>query len=113
MKLSDYIAKLQAILEAEGDLEVVKQRLTGDMLAGGFSFESAWLPFAADKFDFQGHEFVKSGMGPLPTSATHTGKVVALDGFIRFEMWGGGSHQQNADHEWRGPTHEGPTTSTT
>ncbi|KAA1007772.1 hypothetical protein FVF58_23980 [Paraburkholderia panacisoli] len=79
MKLSEYIAKLQAILEREGDLDVVKQNPYGDMVAGGGSFSSALTPLTADKFKYHGREFVKSNDQPLPPESESNGRVVKVN----------------------------------
>ncbi|KAA0999043.1 hypothetical protein FVF58_42790 [Paraburkholderia panacisoli] len=79
MKLSEYIAKLQAILERDGDLDVVKQNTYGDMVAGSGSFSSVLTPLTADKFTYHGKEFVKSNDRPLPPGSELNGRVVKVD----------------------------------
>lgn len=79
MKLSSYITALQAILERDGDLDVVQQNRYGDIMAGGCSFSSVSTPVATGKFRYHGREFAISNYDSLPNGSELIGKVVKVD----------------------------------
>jgi hypothetical protein len=77
MKLSEYIARLQSILEAEGDLLVIQTSQKAPACAQGFTFGRAPEPTVYRVGDYHGMKLAMTGNG---RGVTEIGHVVCIGG---------------------------------
>ena len=77
MKLSEYIARLQSILEAEGDLPVVRTSPKAAACSRGFEFGTVTQPTVCRVGDYYGAKLIMTGD---ERNVREVGRVVCIGG---------------------------------